>query len=76
MTAEVRTGEKIGTGVKVGMAVTGALGFSQVANATDRSGGTMVAKDAGQWADAFNSFSVGVGGGGNFVVAPGKIKTL
>ena len=37
--------------------------------------GTTVAKDMGQWPDAFNTFSVGIGAGGSFLHVPASLST-
>ena len=74
MSAASTTGELIGTGLKLGLAVTGSFGFAQAATPALAAGDT-VAKDMGQWHDAFDSFSVGIGVGGSFFHGPGSLTT-
>ena len=74
MAAASSTGEAIGTGLKVGLAVTGSFGFVQAATSA-QAAGTTVAKNMGQWHDAFDTFSFGIGAGGSFLHAPASIST-
>ena len=74
MAAASSTGEAIGTGLKVGLAVTGSFGFVQAATPA-QAAGTTVAKNMGQWHDAFDTFSFGIGAGGSFLHAPASIST-